>query len=368
MGILLGVFLLFLMIPNRKAYIKSKTSRIILILIIFFNTHYQLDSYLNFQGIDMANWEGISYLYYHLYGFLIFLFTLNLFNTGTKFKGFVYGMVLFTLIRTLFLFYIFENGFTDEEIEKFDTLISADALLSVIMNIVFLLWAFFKLKKIKFAVKLSKVDSINYQWLYRLIIVSIIIYAVILQSYFFILKDDRNLLLYLKLESLILSVFFFAMAYFAIRFPIFSIDGDFKEESDEIQKKYASSSLKDHEMELLWNKILNIITEEKPYRKPDYRLNDLSESTQKSLHHVSQVINEKTGQSFSDFINKYRIEEAKELLLSPETQNLTILGMAYEVGFNSKTPFYNAFKKETGQTPSAFKKNFSKNNFQHYSD
>jgi AraC-like DNA-binding protein len=67
-----------------------------------------------------------------------------------------------------------------------------------------------------------------------------------------------------------------------------------------------------------------------------------------------QVINEKTKFNFNDYINTYRIEVAKELLISPENNKLTIDTIAEKAGFNSKSPFYIAFKKHSGMTPKSF--------------
>ncbi|MEM8895131.1 MAG: AraC family transcriptional regulator, partial [Bacteroidota bacterium] len=66
------------------------------------------------------------------------------------------------------------------------------------------------------------------------------------------------------------------------------------------------------------------------------------------------TINEQEGVSFSDFINKYRVEDAKKLLSSGRSKQVTILAISLEAGFNSKTAFYNTFKKFTGQTPTEF--------------
>ena len=76
-------------------------------------------------------------------------------------------------------------------------------------------------------------------------------------------------------------------------------------------------------------------------------------------HHLSQILNEKLNQNFFDFVNNYRIQEAKKLLVSPDGGLLTILAIAEEVGFNSKSAFNNAFKKVTNTTPSEFRKNNS---------
>jgi YesN/AraC family two-component response regulator len=73
-----------------------------------------------------------------------------------------------------------------------------------------------------------------------------------------------------------------------------------------------------------------------------------------SANNLSQVINEKTGFNFNDYINTFRVEEAKNILTSPEYQKLTIEAIAEKAGFNSKSPFYTAFKKHAGMTPKEF--------------
>ena len=74
-----------------------------------------------------------------------------------------------------------------------------------------------------------------------------------------------------------------------------------------------------------------------------------------STSHLSQTINELLGQSFSDFVNSYRIEEAKRKLVDPACKHLSVLGIAEEVGFNSKSSFNSVFKKHTAMTPSEFR-------------
>jgi AraC-like DNA-binding protein len=68
-------------------------------------------------------------------------------------------------------------------------------------------------------------------------------------------------------------------------------------------------------------------------------------------HVLSRVINDGFGKNFFDFINTYRIEEFKRRADDPHYKNFTLLGIAYEVGFNSKSAFNRSFKKITGQTP-----------------
>lgn len=97
----------------------------------------------------------------------------------------------------------------------------------------------------------------------------------------------------------------------------------------------------------------------KPYRKPDLTLSSLSNQIRIPVHYLSQVINEKINCHFLDFINRYRIEEAKSSLIDQSSENYTIEAIAYEVGFNSKSTFYSAFKKVTNTTPANYRKSFS---------
>jgi AraC-like DNA-binding protein len=83
---------------------------------------------------------------------------------------------------------------------------------------------------------------------------------------------------------------------------------------------------------------------------------DVAEKLNVSTNNLSQIINEKLGKNFYDFVNEYRVETAKELLLNPKKQHLTLLAIAFDSGFNSKSSFNNVFKKQTSLTPSEFKK------------
>jgi YesN/AraC family two-component response regulator len=122
------------------------------------------------------------------------------------------------------------------------------------------------------------------------------------------------------------------------------------------QKKYESSNLRDSQKEQMVSKLLSYVTTEKPYLEPELTLGQLAEQVDIPAHYLSQVINEKIQQSFGDFINSYRVEKAKAMLTDDKFSHFTIIATAYEAGFNSKTAFYEAFKKFTGSTPSKYRK------------
>lgn len=92
-----------------------------------------------------------------------------------------------------------------------------------------------------------------------------------------------------------------------------------------------------------------------PYFDSDLTMPGLAKILNIPPHHLSQVINNKIGKNFFDLMNEYRIEEVKRRLKSNENSNLTILGIALESGFNSKSSFNSIFRKYTGMTPSQYR-------------
>jgi|HubBroStandDraft_1064217.scaffolds.fasta_scaffold13301_3 AraC-like DNA-binding protein len=94
----------------------------------------------------------------------------------------------------------------------------------------------------------------------------------------------------------------------------------------------------------------------RPWLDPDLTLEQLASQVKLRPKLLSQAINEGLGKNFFEFINQYRIEEAKRLLTDPADKKITVLEVLYQVGFNSKSSFNTVFKKQTGMTPSEFKK------------
>jgi len=122
------------------------------------------------------------------------------------------------------------------------------------------------------------------------------------------------------------------------------------------KEKYKGSSLNDRFAAECIGKLHKLMEVERCYRDAEISLQSLAEKLSISPHLLSQILNEKLRRNFADFINSYRIDEAKEVLLSPKGERRKISAVAFDVGFNTMVAFYNAFKKYTGQTPAQFKK------------
>jgi AraC-like DNA-binding protein len=127
-------------------------------------------------------------------------------------------------------------------------------------------------------------------------------------------------------------------------------------ESPEGQKKYARSGLKKKDVEKYISKIGKYMVIEKPYLDRELTIYDLASQLKIPRHFLSEVINEHMGKNFYQLVNEYRIEEAKKRMTDKKYARLTILAIAYDSGFNSKSSFNTIFKEYTGMTPSEYQR------------
>jgi AraC-like DNA-binding protein len=120
-------------------------------------------------------------------------------------------------------------------------------------------------------------------------------------------------------------------------------------------RKYNSSQLPEEKIASLSAQLISLMELEKLYLDPKTSLASVAARMGIEPYILSQLLNESLGKNFFDFINRYRIEEVKKRLNDPAYEALSILGIALDVGFNSKSSFNTSFKKFTGMTPSEFK-------------
>ena len=177
--------------------------------------------------------------------------------------------------------------------------------------------------------------------------------------------------LYYEQESSISSAFGYLvgtyfLGFFALRqeeiFPFKETDiAEIEEIIDETSTAATKQQrISETELMVLKEKLSYLMASEKLYLDETLSLPKLAEKMQSSVHNLSYLLNEGFGENFFQFVNKYRVEEAKNLLLSPKYEQLSMIGIAYESGFSSKTTFNTTFKKMTGISPSAFLSDYSK--------
>lgn len=136
-----------------------------------------------------------------------------------------------------------------------------------------------------------------------------------------------------------------------------------KNEELQEQKKYSFSKLTETKIDELYEEVLKLLDETKIYLNSDLTLPILAKQIGIQTTELSQIINSKSKLNFNDFINNYRIQEAKKRLFDNKFNNLTIEAIGKSVGFNSKTTFIAVFKKTYSATPSVFKKNQTEKDF-----
>jgi len=207
----------------------------------------------------------------------------------------------------------------------------------------------------------SEIERINLSWLVTLLWLLIPLWILYIVDIFFSdglgIGNQAGILLHV-----ILVLIIYGMGYMGLRQPsIFKLEqasyilaepeteGIFKEND-----KYSKSKLSDEHSEILKARLLSVMAEHKPYLENGVTLSQLTNIMECTPNNLSQVINDGLGKSFFDFINGYRIVHAKQQLLAPE--RVTVLQVAINAGFNSKSAFYTAFKKEVGMTPSQYRK------------
>ncbi len=122
---------------------------------------------------------------------------------------------------------------------------------------------------------------------------------------------------------------------------------------------YEKSRIMGLDVEAVVIKLHMLMNEEKVYTDEELSLKELSDETGIKPHQLSQILNEKLGKNFNTFVNEYRVEEAKRLLLDNPERSVLSAGMG--AGFNSNTTFITVFSRMTGTSPGQFRKNALKN-------
>ena len=204
--------------------------------------------------------------------------------------------------------------------------------------------------------------SINsYNWLFQFTSVLTILYIIAILKNALKFSDYPYISEWIKIGISVFNLFMICWyLYKALNHPgLFrNIDSKLKLVSDLILEEKNNEKLTvndEYNEELL--KLKRYMMEEKPFLNPSLTIQEVSKGIRVPVRDLSLLINHKLEQHFYDFVNAYRIECAMNMLKDVTKSKVTILEILYEVGFNSKSSFNTAFKKHTGHTPTAYRKN-----------
>lgn len=195
-------------------------------------------------------------------------------------------------------------------------------------------------------------NSKNQYWLKNLLLSFLVVWIMFLSEIVFSMYGNMDLALIFKTLGVISILI---LANLTVVIAIYSPQLFFK--GLRVIKKTS------HENTIItegnYSRILNLMSEKELFTNPNLKLADLSNALGFSERNTSLIIKNYHKGNFYDFLNSYRIEEAKRLFIEKQDE-LTISEVLYDVGFNSKSVFNTLFKKKVGMTPSEFKKSNSK--------
>jgi AraC-like DNA-binding protein len=317
------------------------------------------DLTLQMNGV-VLKWKFLQHIddgFFLLYGPIFYFYTKGVIYRDFKISSRnLLHVIPYLLLTISLLSFIYQMPTTSEEILK-NNLLWQFYLISVLVYAHFFvylglayksLWKYREIIKNKY----SQIDQINLNWLSFSLNTFGLLSVISLVHNFIAFSGNRPVLI-TSLILLLIFIFYFVNRVIlkALRQPeIFA--GITQNETT----KYQGSNLTPDQIEEYKKQLVDLCNTEKPFLNAQVNIADLSEKLSISTKHLSQVINQSFNKSFFDFINSYRVQEAQQILKESRDDKLTVLEVMYEVGFNSKSSFNTAFKKESGQTPTEFRK------------
>lgn len=361
----LVIFSFFLAAQYKRRLISNN----ILAAFLISNALYIIDFFIKRHRSDFISMPylfNIGNTFGLLFGPLLFFYTKSLILKNFKFtkKDFLHliPFIVF-LIYYIIIYHIKPNdvksnmllhGYLTHSERVFSSLfLNIQTLVYMTISLVLLFRYSGEIKKYY-----SSIEKINLSWLKLVLFAFIIMWFVDLLSFvIYDLLDIRNhtLLVTLVYISLTINMVFAALIIFKglIQSNYFTgIDITPHQEEVKVKKPDLAKTISNVDVENLKSHMLA----EKSFLNPSLTLNELA--TQLGWHprYLSQLINDSLGQNFYDFVNRHRIEFAKQLL---KKEKFNVLEIIYEAGFNSKSVFNTVFKKNTGLTPTQFRKQHS---------
>lgn len=304
-------------------------------------------------------WTGYQYVFpylvmlppmcYYLTGPLLYWYFLNLYQRKVP-KSFAFHFIPAGIIFCMYLVVLARNTFGFEYNTPLFRLAGNAWLLAAHMAIYLVTIRFLTIKPRDTLSEYKKIRS-NWAnvltWLYGTFIFAYVSYYILVNFEFF--NDEWDYAI-----SIAMSLSIYTIGYFIFKQPdVFN--GEFFA-AVFLPKTTKEATLEDRMFSELYLKITNHMKQHKPYTDNELRLAHLADQLGFSTHILSKVINKKYGDNFNNFVNAYRLHAAESLL--QEEKETSVKTVYFDVGFNSKAAFYNAFKQKHQCTPLQYRKQF----------
>jgi len=351
---LIGIFIFIVL--NLKNNLNN-TSKTLISIFVLMHSIFILDLffYLTNLRFSYPHTLHMSLIFSFLYGPIIYFYYKKI-VINYKFRR----VDILHFIPTLFIFIVAFPYYILSGQEKLAILLKVSSLSTkVIYDTTFIVklssLVIYALLIVRIYYKYSKTNEklsiIKLRWqkgLARLVSVYVVFYCI--YGLIMVSKVIPRIEILLHLQIVTMAVMVLYIGYKAFLTPKLFSSGYFETED----YKYKKSGLTISFSEDLKEELVYLLEEEKIYRQNNISLEILSQRLDTTRHNTSQVINEHFGLNFFELINKYRINEALEILQSDTHKNMNIIDVAYEVGFNNKVTFNKSFKKILSLTPTQY--------------
>ena len=302
----------------------------------------------------------------------MFVYILTMINKGSKFKKRYLWHGLPFLLFTIYFAFDFYHLNAEDKLAYYQVLategsfaVFASEFFNSLLGPLYVIWSLVVLQKHKknIANNFSYTEEIDLKWLQYVLMGLGFVWAVVVAANFLNVFPNQEMGSHMIFLAVTIAVFF--LGYFGIKQQAIYLPAPSKPESKvssrpteslktKDEDRYKHSGLKTKDAEMYLEQLLKYMEEERPYLNGKLSLKDVASYLDISVNHLSQVINEQLGKSFFDFVNEYRVTEVKRLMSEAKHEQFTLLAVAYDSGFNSKSSFNSIFKKMTGQTPSEY--------------
>ncbi|MBV6646315.1 MAG: helix-turn-helix transcriptional regulator [Cyclobacteriaceae bacterium] len=365
MGALQGLLLSFMMAFGKRGNLQA--NRILSLLIGAFSVNILIMEVLRNAYLLYPHLLGSNFPLYYLFGPLLWWYSRQLTNSSFVWRRELLHLIPF-VVGCMALMPLYWQSASDKVAlyeamnqDGLPTFLVVGWMLECMHLAIYATLSIQQLRKYQLQIRsrFSNIDRINLNWLKKVITANLVIwvtYELILINYLLGFRLDL-----LGLSGYVLgylsSFFIYIIGYMSIKQPeIFLGSPSLTIDGEHVKTKYYRSGLTPQKASEYQEALIQFMEEESPHLNPDLTLQDLSEALSIPANHLSQVINEKFECNFFDYINGYRIKESKEWMADSARNQATMLQIAFESGFKSKSTFNAAFKKHQGQTPSQFKK------------
>jgi len=366
----IGFFMsLFLMVFVTEKKNKTLADKILLVMLVVYAITIggpYIEIYNRNKGYPYPHLMNIAWLFLLLHGPLLWFYVKSLIIKEFEFR------LVHSLHFLPFLGYVVLHYFnflsltanekillTQNELFTTDVYFKIRGLSIGLSSIGYNIWALILLRKHTKNVlnQFSSIENVDLPWLRTLSWASLIVFTV--NVFLFNINNYFHFASYYELALIAYSfstIYVLFIGYFGIKQGRIFTDTQIIEEEQPIQnsKKNKSSATEKNDYSAIVSRLTLLMEKDQPYLDPELNLAKLSSLVKTKPEYISEVLNSSLNQNFFDYINKYRIEEFKLKCLSGENKHLSIIGIAYDCGFNSKAAFYRAFNKFEGMSPTAY--------------